>query len=142
MSQCRSIHLPTHEVYESAAVTNTGVKRTNEKWKHKFHLSTEGFQDPSGVLDSMGCYYLIPLNGYLRNRFVQYLPNYVYKNYLVLFNCLKIESTTVNWDIYYEAAEVVHMYVESRLGHTVDYTDLEVVANAYAQVFSVNIHLH
>jgi hypothetical protein len=139
MSQCRSIHLPSQEVYESSAVYTTG--RVNEKWKARFHLSTELFQDPSGVLDSMGCYYLIPLNEYLTKRFEQYLPNYVYKNHLVLFNCLKTETTNVNWDIYYEAAEVVHIYVESRLGYTVDYTDLEVVANAYAQVFSLNIHL-
>ena len=85
----RSIHLPSLEVYESSAVYTTG--RVNEKWKARFHLSTELFQDPSGVLDSMGCYYLIPLNEYLTKRFKQYLPNYVTKIILYYSIVLKLK---------------------------------------------------
>ena len=63
---------------------------------------------------------------------------------MVLLNCLKLETNEANkpdWRTYEYAAEFIHSYVEEQLGHTVDFTDLDEVANAYARVFRVNIHL-
>ena len=158
ISQCRSIQLEPHanypvnvvEVRESTEIniTKDGLKGINKRYKSKFQLENgpyATFEDPTGVKDSLGCYYLIPIiSSYDQTYFQKHLSNYVYKNHLVLFNCLKLETNESNkpdWGAYEYAAEFIHSYVEEQLGRTVDVTDLDEVANAYAHVFQVNIHL-
>jgi len=149
MSQCRAIQLQPHvEVRESdpVQITSDGIKGINKRWKKRFHLENgkcTTFQDPTGVEDSLGCHYIIPLKPFEYTKLKAELPHYVYKDHLVLFNCHKIESPQTDsfWGSYYFAAKVVHDYVEEQLGHTVDYNDLDSVAKAYALVFKVTIHL-
>ena len=89
----------------------------------------------------------------LAEKLLQYLPQYINSDdQIVLFNPFKYHlnrSTSIKvWldtpqklNTFILLAKYIHQYVENQLQHQVTFTNLEEVAQAYADVFQVYIHI-